>query len=560
MQRRFQPGVLALAIATLCSSAAAAPTPNAKAAPACAALAGMNIPASRIDLPTRGATVDAAVPTVDVDTAGAARDYCKVTGVIHPVDPNAAPIRFQVNLPARWNQRALQMGGGGTDGTVVTGLGSYVGQPASQPTALAQGFVTLGSDSGHNADSDPPFDTHFALNQEQLLNFGQLQVKKTLDTAQAIIKTYYRKKPRYVYFAGGSQGGHEAFDAAQRYPKDYDGVIAQYPAYNIINMHLGSQAQAQAVYGHQSGVASPSWLNPAKVATLVKAVAGTCDKLDGVEDGIIGNVQACNKAFTIETVKASLRCPDGRDTGDGCLSDAQIGTVAKIASPVQFNFAFASGASSYPRWPILEGATFLNNHLGRTNTAQNPPVVPFDPVNGSAFQLLPASGTIKGIITRDFATDPLAFDADTWVPRIRQVSDWMEATSTDLDAFRRRGGKMLMTHGTIDDSITPHNTIAYYRKLVAANGQAKVDDFVRFYLIPGFGHGDGIFRARWDSLGALQAWVEHGRAPRDLVASDGNVGTPGAGRTRPLCAYPAYPQYQGRGNVNAASSFKCAQP
>jgi feruloyl esterase len=560
MQQRFHLGASALAIATLCGAAAAAETPAAKAAPSCAGLAGMTIPATRIGLPTRGATVNAAVPTVDTDTAGAGRDYCKVTGVIHAVDPNAAPIRFQVNLPARWNERVLQMGGGGTDGTVVTGLGSYVAQPASQPTALAQGFVTLGSDSGHNADTDPPFDTHFALNQEQLLNFGQQQVKKTLDTAQAIMKAYYRKKPRYVYFAGGSQGGHEAFDAAQRYPDDYDGVIAQYPAYNIINMHLGSQAQAQAVYGKQSGVASPAWMNPAKVATLVKAVADSCDKLDGVADGIIGNVRACNAAFTIDTVKATLRCPDGADTGNSCLSDAQIGAVAKIASPVQFNFAFASGSTSYPRWPILEGATFLNNHLGRTNTARNPPVLPFDPVNGSAFQLLPAAGTIKGIITRDFGTDALAFEADAWVPRIRQASAWMEAASTDLERFRHKGGKMLLTHGTIDDSITPHNTIAYYQKLVAANGQAKVDDFVRFYLIPGFGHGDGIFRARWDSLSVLQDWVERGRAPRGLVASDGNTGTPGAGRTRPLCVYPAYPEYKGSGDVNAAGSFRCVQP
>ena len=560
MQRPFQRGATALAIATLCGSAAAAQPLSLKNTPSCASLADMAIPASRIDLPTRGATVNEAVPTVDIDTAGARRDYCKVTGVIHSVDPNASPIRFQLNLPTRWNERVLQMGGGGTDGTVVTGLGSYVAQPATDPTALAKGFVTLGSDSGHNADNDPPFDTHFALNQEQLLNFGQLQVKKTLDTAQAVIKAYYRKKPRYVYFAGGSQGGHEAFDAAQRYPEDYDGVIAQYPAYNIINMHLGSQAQAQAIYGKQSGVPSAAWMNPSKVATLVKAVADTCDRLDGAVDGIIGNVKACNAAFTIDTVKATLRCQDGLDTGNSCLSDAQIGAVAKIASPVQFDFAFVSGSRSYPRWPILEGATFLNNHLGRTNTAQNPPIVPFDPVNGSAFQLLPAAGTIKGIVTRDFTTDTLAFDANAWVPRIQQVSSWMEATSTNLERFRRRGGKMLMTHGTIDDSITPHNTIAYYEKLVAANGQAKVDDFVRFYLIPGFGHGDGIFRARWDSLGVLQAWVEQGRAPRDLVALDGNTGTPGAGRTRPLCVYPAYPKYKGHGDVHSAASFSCVQP
>jgi feruloyl esterase len=533
---------------------------NVKGAVSCASLAGMTVPVAAIGLPTSGATVSAAVPVTDTDSAGAARDYCKVTGTINPVDPNAAPIRFEVNLPASWNQRALQMGGGGTDGTVVTGLGSYTAQPATQPTALAQGFVTLGSDSGHNADKDPAFDTHFALNQEQLLNFGQFQVKKTLDTARAIMKAYYAQAPRYTYFIGGSQGGHEAFDAAQRYPDDYSGVVAQYPAYNVVNMHLGSQAQAQAIYGKQSGVASAAWMNPAKVALLVKSVANACDGLDGAADGIISNVRACNAAYTIDTVKASLRCPDGQDAGDTCLSDAQIGAVAKIASPVNFGFAFSGGSTSYPRWPILEGATFLSNHLGKSDTALNPPIVPFDPVAGSAFQLLPASGTIKGIITQDFNTDALAFDPNAWVNRIQTASGWLDASSTDLSRFKAKGGKMLLTHGTIDDSITPYNTIAYYQKLVAANGQASVDEFVRFYLIPGFGHGNGIFLARWDSLAALQAWVERGVAPGNLVASDGNTGTATAGRTRPLCTYSQYPRYAGSGDVNAAGSFSCVQP
>lgn len=550
------------------SNSAGTPTPSAtasdsaqatlKPAIACGGLTGMKVPVASIGLATNGATINEAVAVTDKDSAGASRDYCKVTGVINSVDSTAAPIRFQVNLPAAWNQRVLQMGGGGTNGTVVTGLGSYSGQPATQATALAQGFVTLGSDSGHNADKDPPFDTHFALNQEQLLNFGQYQIKKTLDTARAVIKAYYANSPKYTYFAGGSQGGHEAFDAAQRYPDDYDGVIAQYPAYNVVNMHLGAQAQAKAIYGNVSGVASAAWMNPTKVATLVKAVADACDGLDGVADGIISNVKACNSAFTIDTVKATLRCAGGADTGDTCLSDPQIEAVAKINSPVNFSFALSGGSTSYPRWPILEGATFLSNHLGKSNTAVNPPVLPFDPVAGSAFQLLPATGTIKGIITQDFSVDPLAFDPDLWVSRIQTVSNWLDASSTNLSRFRARGGKMLLTHGTIDDSITPHNTISYYNRLVADNGQATVDSFSRFYLIPGFGHGDGIFRARADWLGALQTWVEKGVAPQNLVAIDGNTGTPTAGRTRPLCVYPQYPKYKGSGDVNSASSFECA--
>jgi feruloyl esterase len=556
---------IALALIAGCGGNSAAPAAAApavlasvKASAGCATLAGMSIPIAAIGLPTSGATVLAAQAVTDTDASGAARDYCKVTGNINPVDPAAAPIRFEVNLPSTWNQRALQMGGGGTDGTVVTGLGYYVSQPASQPTALAQGYVTLGSDSGHNADKDPPFDTHFALNQEQLLNFGQYQIKKTLDTARALTRAYYGQAPRYTYFAGGSQGGHEGFDAAQRYPDDYDGVIAQFPAYNVVNMHMGALAQVQALYGNQSGVASAAWMNPAKVAMLVKAAVTACDGLDGVADGLISNVKACNAAFTIDTVKATLRCANGADTGDTCLSEAQIGAISKINSPVNYSFAFSGGSTTYPRWPILEGATFLNNHLGKSNTIQNPPVLPFDPVAGSPFQMGPASGTVRGIIAQNFSIDTLAFDPNAWVARIQTASGWLDASSTDLGRFKAKGGKLLLAHGTIDDSISPYNTINYYNKLVAANGQDAVDSFARFYLIPGFGHGEGIFNAKWDALAALQAWVEQGTAPKDLVVTDGNAAN--GGRTRPLCVYPSYPKYQGSGDINNSGNYACTNP
>ncbi len=530
---------------------------------ACASLQGFTIPASAIGLPTTGAVVTGAAATTDKDPSGAARDYCLVTGNILPVDPSASPIRFQVNLPKIWNVKALQMGGGGTDGSVVTGLGAYSGAPANIPTPLAKGYVTLGSDSGHDATGKPPFDTSFALNQEQLLNFAQQQVKKTVDVAKVITFQMYAQRPRYTYFAGGSQGGHEAFDAVQRYPDDYEGAIAQYPAYNLQNMWLGAQAQAQAVYGNKLLVPSAAWSNPAKIATLVAAVVKACDALDGLEDGIIGNVPACNQVYTMDTVRATLRCAGGADTGDGCFSDAQLGAIAKIASPVQFSFAFEGGSTTYPRWPILEGATFLNNHLGKTDTA-DVSKIPFIP-GGSAFQLFPANGAIRGFLTQDMTYDPLAFVPDQWVARIQEVSHWTDAVSTDLTRFASRGGKLLLSHGTIDDSISTHNTIAYWEKLVAANGQAKLDGFVRFYLIPGMGHGEGIFNAKVDQLAALEAWVEHGTPPGQLTASDGNSGAGSAatnGRTRPMCLYGTYPRYTGpagpsQAQANDASNFTC---
>lgn len=542
---------------------APAPLPSVTAKAACASLVGLSVPISAIGLATSGASILAATDVTDTDSAAQARDYCKVTGKIWAVVPTASPIRFQVNLPKTWNQRALQFGGGGTNGSVVTGLNSFSGAPADLPTPLARGYVTLGSDSGHDSAGKPPFDTSFALNQEELLNFGQWQVKKTVDVAKWLTQRMYGQKPKYTYFAGGSQGGHEGFDAAQRYPADYDGVIAHYPAFNVINMWLGAQAQAQAVYGNALGVASAAWMSPAKVANLVAYVKSQCDGLDGVADGLISDVRACNAQVTMASVTTALRCAGGADTGDACLSDAQLAAVGKIASPVQFSFAFAGGSTTYPRWPILEGGHFLGNHLGKTNTADLAKF-PFVP-DGSAFQLFPAKGGIQGFITQDLSYDPLAFDPNQWVTRIQQVSSWTDATSSDLSGFAAKGGKLLLTHGTIDDSISPHNTIAYWNKLVAATGQAELDKFARFYLIAGQGHGDGLFRNGFDWLAALEAWVEQGQAPGPLVGKDQNTAAATSatnGRTRPLCLYGTWPKYTGPANPtqaqsNDAANFTC---
>lgn len=556
---------LALPLAGCGSDGDAVPAPlvNVDQKVACASLQGQTIPAADIGLATSGATVVAAVDTTDTDASGRSRTYCKVTGNILPVFASASNIRFQVNLPKSWNQRSLQFGGGGTNGSVVTGLNAFSGAPVDVATPLARGYVTFGSDSGHDSAGKPPFDTSFALNQEVLMNFAQWQIKKTSDVAKSLTQKMYAQKPKFNYFAGGSQGGHESFDAAQRYGDDYDGVIAHYPAFNVINMWLGAQGQARAVYGNALGVASPAWMNPAKVANLVTYVRTQCDTLDGVADGLISDVRGCNAKVTIASVKAALRCANGADTGDTCLSDAQLTAVEKIASPVQYSFAFADGRNNYPRWPILEGGHFLSNHLGKTNTADLAKV-PFVP-DGTAFQLFPAKGGIQGFITKNMTADPLAFDPTSWVARILEVSSWTDATSTDLRKFSARGGKLLLTHGTIDDSISPHNTIAYWERLIAANGAADVEKYARFYLIAGQGHGDGLFRTGHDWLTALENWVELKQAPGALVGKDQNtVAETSAtnGRTRPLCLYGSWLKYTGpatptQAQANDAANFTC---
>ncbi len=508
----------------------------------CEALRDFSIPASAIGLPTSGAVVQAA-DVVSASTAGNPNgDFCKVTGIVEPRHAGSPDLEFEVNLPLAWNGRVLQMGGGGYDGSLVTGLGPFTLQPPGVRNPLGQGFVTLGTDGGHTGGRG--FDGSFGLDDEALLNYGKESVKKGHDAAMAIVDRAYGRAPDRWYFIGGSQGGHEALDAAARYPADYDGVVANYPAYNVTLLHLGSLNAGRALYDDGGA----GWMDAAKLKTLTDAVYAACDGLDGADDGLISNVTACDAAFDPK----SLRCPNGADAGDACLSDAQLAAVARIASDYSPGFAVA-GMDTFPRWPLLEGALFRGvSNFGQVKQPSNP-------VSGREALLYTAGEeTAKFIITRDRTLDAMTFDPALWKTRIAEVAAIMDVTDVSLAPFRARGGKIILTHGTADDFITPHNTEAYYLRQVRAFGQAGVDGFIRFYEIPGFGHGSGLFNARFDDLTAIMDWVERGWAPSGLTAIDGN---PNANRSRPLCEWPTWPKFTGTpGTENRAASFTCVAP
>ena len=529
-------------VLSVTASHAAAPV-NGTAAGACSALAGTSIPAAKIGLPTTGAVISTA-SLVLPGPSNPNGEFCEVKGFVLPASPDAPKMEFEVNLPTAWNRKAVQFGGGGFDGVLVTGRGHVALQPDSVRDPLAQGYVTLGSDGGHKGTA--AFDGSFALNDEALLNFGQQSVKKTHDVAMAIISARYGKAPRRFYFIGASQGGHEALDAAARYPADYDGVVANYPAYNVTMLHLASWNVGKALF--ENGGAG--WLNPAKTRLLTDAVYAACDSLDGASDGIISNVKACNLRFNMATVRARLRCADGKDTGDACLSDPQIAAVEKITSPFRVGFPIA-GSNVFPRWALLEGALFHGpSSFGSRQAPANPPTMA-DPLLYNA-----GAGTIKYVITRQPGFDPLAFQPAAWQARVQQSGRIMDVTDVDLTPFRRKGGKIILTHGTIDDFITPHNSEAYYERQLARHGKANLDAFMRFYVIPGFGHGFGLFNARYDSLDKIDRWVETGRAPERPIAIDANKD---AHRTRPMCEVGFWPRYRGAGSVDSAANFTCVR-
>ena len=535
---------------------------------ACARLDGMTIPAGSIGLATTGAVVTSAavVPAMGAGPA-AVGEYCRVRGAIHPVDPAAQAIRFQLNLPTAWNGKALMFGGAGLDGIVADGTGNLPAGPVDRPVPLGRGYATFGSDSGHQAD---PLATGregaFAGNDEMLRNFAGDALKKTRDVALALIEARYASPPTRTYFAGGSTGGREALFAITRWPADFDGAIALYPAWNpaALNLQFGRITRALAQPG-----AYPS---QAKRRRLLDAATAACDRLDGAADGLVSDVEACDAIFDPRTALLAglpLRCPGGADTGDDCLSDAQIDAFEVARTPLELPYRMASGETAYPgfnTWGTdfgVPGDGLLQRVVTTLALGTMPPATPMPPVT---FLGSPPSASIawdqwiRFFVARDAAADPLAVDPQhpgALRSRILELTRLQDVNEANLSAFRARGGKLLMAHGAHDALVSPRATAQYLTRLRDTMGAERVDDFVRYYEIPGYGHAaSSVFNAAWDSLAALERWVEDDVAPTAEVVAD-SAGVPG--RTRPLCAWPGHPRHVA-GPVDAAGSFVCALP
>jgi len=528
--------------------------PYANAATTCAGLAGTQIPASAFSLPTTGASVGSAV-IVPATPPGptAVGEYCRVSGSIHPVDSLAPSILFQVNLPTTWNGKALQFGGGGYNGTVVTGTGNVPSGPIDRPVPLGQGYATFGSDSGHQAA--PPYTTtrasldgRFGLNDEALQNFASDAVKKTRDAAVHIIALRYDQGPARTYFAGGSTGGREAMAATQLWPENYDGAIAWYPAWNAasLDLQLGRIIRAFA--------APNAYPNEAKKKLLYDAVIAACDKLDGLEDGVVSHVAACH--FDVR----ALRCTGGGDTGDTCLSDVQISAYDAYNTAITFGYALGSGETQYPGFNVYAGAD--TRGLLQLNVLAPAPLA--SPPTAVEILQMPYAynfwdSWIKYFVTRDTSFNSLLFDPQdpgAYQQRVADLTGKQDINDTDLSEFASRGGKLLLAHGTADALVSTRSTEDYYKRLIDRYGKKGARSFVRYYEAPGFGHAiTGAFMPAWDSLKALEDWVERGIAPKHQVMTDINAAT--RGRARPLCEYPEWPRYKRTGDPNLASSFKC---
>jgi len=529
----------------------------------CGGLIGMTVPASAIALPTTGAFVTTAVLVPAGGTPPKTfGEYCRVSAEINPVDPSAPKIMMQLALPTAWNRKAMMRGGGGYNGTIPNVGGSLLGGPANQPDPVGRGYAVFGSDSGHVGASNT---AAFAVNDEALRNFAFEALKKTRDTAVFLINRRYGVNPERSYFYGDSTGGREALAVTQKWPNDFNGVIALYPAYNAASLDLqfGRITRALAAPGAYS--------NLAKRKVLYDAAIQTCDSLDGVADGLISNQPACDATFNPTTATVNgvpVRCVGGVDTGDTCLSDAQIAAFNVINTPVVFNYPLANGETMYPGFTTWgtdfgrpgSGTQALVNWLGLNTIAPTFPM-PAPPAAGTPgipYHTAFWDQWIKFFVTRNPNFNSLTIDPENpgvWQGRISELTGLQDANKTDLSAFEARGGKILMAHGIHDQLVSNRATQIYYNNVRSTMGAARTDGFMRYYEIPGYNHAfSTVFSAAWDSITTLEDWVERGIAPANQIVAD-TVGVPG--RTRPLCEYPTFPRYTGTGDVNLAASFTC---
>lgn len=479
---------------------------------ACATLSGKTI---------GGAMLTTAV----VPSSGTAPTYCKVNGTLAPA------LKFEIRLPDAWNGKLYYAGGGGYDGV----MSELVVPP------LAQGYAEVVSDSGHQGDG---MSAAFALNDTFAAQlFGSLSVPTVMSTALKILPAAYGVPPAKSYFEGCSNGGREALMAVQRNPNLFDGVIARSPGYNWVGFMgaFNRTAKALAVPGGA--------FSAAKTALLAKHVRDACDGLDGIVDGVVANPAAC----TAKVVNvAALRCAGGRDTGDTCLSDAQLAVVKSWTTDAVF-----TGSSTYrSKGYNLTGNEDDPGGFGLWVSG-----------NGDvkkAGQYMFQDTSVKYVLARDPNADSLKYIWDKNQSALYSMAALDDATQTDIRPFIQSGGKLIVWHGGSDSALSVNSTIEYMENVTKSVGAAKTAASTRLYVAPGVNHCvGGVGPDRTDLLTALDQWVTKGIAPETLTAE--KLDAQGAvTRTMPLCQYPQYPKYTGPANDSAAAklaaSYTCTSP
>ena len=495
-----------------------APAPHTPAV-ACEQLAQGALPAARITLAEARPAGAFTIPGAAGGFGPSSMDlpaFCRVAATLAPTPDSE--IRMELWLPANWNGKFLMVGNGGWSGSISY---SAMGEP------LARGYAVASTDTGHEGARGT-----FAFGHpEKLVDFAWRAVHETTLDGKTLTAAYYGAGPRLSYWDGCSSGGRQGLKEVQMFPADYDGVIAGAPANNWNRLQV--QSMLASVSNNPKG--RPPVLGGAQISLLHTAALGQCDGLDGVVDGEIADPRACRFR------PSSLICAPGQALA-ACLSVEQAAVADRIYAPVRNP---ASGELIYPglepgselQWPvvILRPWTIGIDTFGLAHGDANWDQYGFDPVKDAAL----AEQTDIGVV----------------------------AISTDLSAFKNRGGKLIQYHGWADALIAPENSVNYYESVAARQGGLEpTEAFYRLFLVPGMGHCGGAYQLDW--ITALEQWVEGGMAPAQIVGKrqpPANFAPPAQAAptpprdpgARPICAYPLQAAYKGAGAAGNPASFAC---
>ena len=506
-------------------------------------------------------------------------EHCEVMGQIRErtgIDGQRYAISFHLRLPTRWNGRFLFQGGGGSDGALGDALGAI---GAGLPNALERGFAVLSQDSGHDnaRNSDPARQgaLAFAYDPQARRDLAYASLDVTARTGMKLVETFYGRAAERSYFFGCSEGGREGMVFAQRFPELFDGIVAAAPGFALPKAAVAEawDTRALAELARRMGLLDSSGapviartFSDSALALVAEAVLAACDDADGAADGIVGDYRACTPD-RVAPALAARTCRAGGTTG--CITSDQVSTLRRVMGGPRNT----AGEALYSDWAWDAG---IGGHAGtryfqgwrmwKTGGYPPSPMPSLNVVLGGAS--LSAQFTTP---PTPIANDPRAllnflvtFDMDRDAPKIFARSgaftesswDLMSAKSTDLSAFRKRGGKLIVPHGLSDPVFSAHDTMRWWDAVNGASG-GRAAEFVRIFPVPGMAHcGGGPATDQYDCLSAVMDWVERGIAPDRILARAGD-GSPWPGRTRPLCPYPAVARYAGAGSLEDAGSFTC---
>jgi feruloyl esterase len=491
--------------------AAATFVPSAGAGASCESLGSLSLPQAKITSAQSVAAGDFSPPSGEQSIHNLPA-FCRVTATLAP--SKDSDIRVEVWMPAsEWNGKFQTVGNGGWSGAI--GYGALA-------SAVRRGYASSSTDTGHTGGS-----AEFAFGHpEKLIDFAYRSEHEMTAKAKAIIAAFYGSNPRLSYWNGCSSGGKQGLKEAQKYPDDYDGIIAGAPANNWVALLSSDMANSVAMLKDPA-----SRIPPDRLALLHRAALEACDALDGLKDGLIDDPTRCH--FD----PAVLRCK-GSET-ENCLTSAQVEAAKKVYGP------FTNPRTHKEIYPGLEPGS-EPGWVAFTGPQ------PF-PISNDYFRYVIHN-------TRDWDFRTFDADQDVVLAEALDRDNVLKAVDPNLNKFVSHGGKLILYHGWSDNLIAPLNSVNYFDSVVSKmGGLEKTQESVRLFMVPGMGHcSGGEGPNNFDMIAPLEQWVEQGKAPVRVVASHKTGGQ--VDRTRPLCPYPQVAKYKGTGSTDDAANFVCTQP